>query len=196
MNTPNAASWDWVLAAPQDTLTPDFIETVPMPSLGLACVSGLVSYSLAETLLTSATRAMAPLAFFTVNLCLQAFGFFSILFIIHQIARLTRNKPVPFRPIFSVGVIAFIPIHLTLPLALICRPLEGGGLFLYALGELALWMVVLRRWTSGLHNLFGWPSWASMLVVLSPFLIGCLFLLLLTAIVVLCVSLFLIGILA
>jgi len=45
------------------------------------------------------------------------------------------EHPIPLWTLVSLGAVALIPLHLMLPLALICHPLKLGGLLIYGLGN-------------------------------------------------------------
>jgi hypothetical protein len=197
------ASIDWVLDPPRETLTVDFVTRLPKATLFAALLSSIFSYALAKALLVSQMNQMlgggsmpAASVVFVMNFSLQVIGFFSVAFIMSRIARLVTGEPSAYVFWVAVGCLALLPLHLTLPLAMICQPLGQAGRLIYAFGAISLWGMVIRRWAWGAQNRYAWPFWGALLVVLSPFLIGSLVLIISAAFIVMILCLALLGMLA
>jgi hypothetical protein len=178
-------AYAWVLEPPQETLAAGALDALPRWTLYSVFFSSLFSFSLAKTLMASAlvtsSRPVPFLGELFANLLLPAMAFMGILVLTYEILRLSKTDPVPFRSWAPIGMAALIPLHLTLPLALLCRPMGVGGLVLYSLAEAVIYLAVIRRWAWGVQTVCAWPLWASYLLVLSPVLLGCAVLLVFSA---------------
>src|SRR4029077_19519739 len=149
MIAPFMNSWLWVLDPPQPTLTPEGIQMIPRRVLILSLFSSIFSYALADTYLALPRHpSVASESLF--SMCLSNMGLTTALFVlmlvfIYQILRVIHDPRVPFQTLLSIGAVAVIPLHLTLPLALVCHPFRIAGFFIYGLSELAIGVSVLRR---------------------------------------------------
>ena len=197
MSACDAANWLWVFDAPRDILAPSAQSKLSRTTLLASLASSLFSYSLAETFMAQPlhplVRAGAPLAWLCINFSLQCVAFSLVLGMLYEFLRVFRDQPTPFGPWFSIGVMALLPLHLLLPLALLCRPLGTGGYLIYTLGELGIAAAMIRRWAWGVQMQYEWPLWGAYLLVLSPLLIICLGILFCTALFLTAISLVLFG---
>jgi hypothetical protein len=193
----------WVLEPAQDTLKPDFISRLPKSAKVAAFLSTFFSYALAKTYLVahlphslSSGRVPSAAVLFLFSISTGMLGFYSCTFLMSRVARLATGMPAALSDWFSLGILAILPLHLTLPLAMLCRPLGGGGRLIFALGEISLWGLILRRLASGVQFRYQWPFWGGLLVVISPFLLSALMLLLCASLLVVIGCLALLGLLA
>jgi hypothetical protein len=197
MNT----TWQsWVLDSPRDTWTREFVEKLPRLTLAALYLSTLFSYALAKTLLVDSlheTSVATPSAVvFLFHFGLQAVSFISAAFLMSRVARLATGEPSAFVPWVSMGILAAIPIHLVLPLALLCRSFGIVGRIVFACAEISLWGLCFRRWASAAQQRYNWSFGKSLLVVLSPFLLSGGMMLLSAAFLVVALGLLLLGVLA
>jgi hypothetical protein len=185
MKRMNLSLYDWVFEPPRETLQAGVLDSLPRISFAVVFVSSLFSYALAKTLMASAlvdpSRTIPFLGELVLNLLLPALAFFGILTIIYEIVRLVWAEPMPFRPWLTAGIAALVPLHLTLPLALVCRPMGTGGLMIYTLVEAVICLAVIRRWAWGIQTICNWPLWGAYLLVLSPVIMGSAVILVMTA---------------
>jgi hypothetical protein len=188
----------WLLEAPQDTLTPEFVRRLPKSTLAAIFLSILFSYALAKTLIAHPLQAvsyeMSPApALFIMHFALQALSVWFGALMMSRVARLATGERSEFAYWFSIGIVALIPVHLVLPLALLVRPLGAFGRILYACGEIALWGVSFRRWAWAAQARYKWPFWKALLVVLSPFLLSGALFVITTAFLVMVICLMALG---
>jgi hypothetical protein len=193
------ATWSWVLDPPQNTLAPDALATLTSLKRWAVLISAMGSYALAETFLAQPLQNsphFAPGMTLLLNFLLPFTAFFLVLALTFEIRRIIQTSTLPFHTWFSAGVIAVIPLHLLLPLALLCRPLGMGGLLIYTLGECLIATAVIRRGAWGVETLCEWPLWAAYLLILSPLLMACGVVMLCSAVLMAAIALVLLGTLA
>ena len=183
---------EWVIESPEEILVPEFLQSLPTRSIWNTLLLTIFSVALAKILwkqpLYFKWGAPSPFALLFMQIILEGAFFFYALGVIREIMRWVYPQPVPFRVLMALGAVAFIPLHLTLPLALLCRPLGEAGTLIFIFGKLAIWTLVLQRFVSGLRRLLAWPAWAAGLVVLSPLFLTCATLMVAASIMVLSFS--------
>lgn len=173
----------WVVSEPREALDQGRIpETFEMA--WAASFSALLSAALAENVLVPISIQNLALAF-TSYLA----GYALLVFVVQQIGRMIAGQTPATPEWYRAGAIVILPAHLLLPAALICRPLGIPGLLIYELFKVAVLAWMVRRGTWAVQALLRWPSWAAMLLALSPLILGILAVFLLTSLVVLAAGL-------
>ena len=187
--TLSATPWDWLLEPPREFLTSRRWEKIPRHHFALAGGLAVLAYALGETVVRSsadtANTGFIILALTGLSVFLSFIAGVGFTF---QIAKTFGRSDIPWTAWLATALITLVPLHLALPLALICRPLGIGGIFLYEIGKLFILTAVLRRWMWAVHATFAWPLWAAMLLLFTPLIVACIALavgLMLVALVVL-----------
>jgi hypothetical protein len=160
------ASWLWMLSSADEALAEQRRSSLRTGPTALAAFSALFSAALAESVMVPGTLRDLALA---VVLYTLAYGL--LVALLRQFSRLVGATP-PAAAWFQAAAIAILPGHLLLPAALIARPLGSAGIVLYEGAKIMIGFVLARRGVAVLIHLLGWPAWAALLLLVSPFLIG------------------------
>lgn len=159
----------WIVAPPREALEEQRQTPMAMTTAVLAGVSALFNAALSETVLAPASAG--ELAAVSLSYFLAFSLFVSVL---HQISRLFAGDAPGWGVWFRAGVIVILPAHLLAPAALLAQPFGASGLIFYEAAKLALLSFMIRRSAWAVQALLRWPLWASILLTLSPLVLGAL----------------------
>jgi hypothetical protein len=165
MNVSALTQWLWSPAADLASAPPRRLPAQTFPALG----SALLSLSLAEAIMagSSARELGWVLLSYLLLFCM-------VLWLFSRLSGLASRAAAPWQGWLVVGTYALFPVHLLLPAALAFRPAGVSGLFLYELVKIGVILSAARRFTEGVEAVNGWPRWAALILLMSPWLLACL----------------------
>lgn len=168
------ANWRWIFASPQE-MAP---EQRVFPGSRLASItvglSSLLSAVLADVLLDSSRRPLIGVLWVSQIVMLAAW--MGVTFYILRLAGPRgASQTISFWSWMTLCLWAWIPLHLLWPAALCAQIFGKGAVLVWSVCKLIVYTVIFRRWVVGIESFFGWPGWAAVLLVVSPWLIGTFF---------------------
>ncbi len=133
----------------------------------LISLAALFSWSLAESYM-----ATAPSAHVGAGLISFLVAFVLAVFLYTKLAELFAGRRYSYREWAVQLAPTLLPLHLTLPAAILMRPLGNSGIVLYEAIKLLILISLIKGLSKELRLMTGWPPWAASLLVLSPWILA------------------------
>ena len=164
-----ALALDWVLDPPRETLIRSADPAQPLPGWTLVLFSEIFSAALAECVMAPLTIAKLPL-----DLLLYGSAALLMTFLFQRISSWFSPRPARFAAWLRSAAIVLLPVELLFPAALLFSPAHAGGLICFELFKWPVLYWILRRGTWAVEHLNGWPRWAAVALLLSPYVLALL----------------------